>query len=358
MKRTLILFMGGILLILLAACGPSPEQISTMTASAWTATPKPTATATPVPYDLTVSVVDGAGAPISGASITFPESGNGEPILADQEGKYSLTNLPGENVSLTVAAQGYLDGQSGAKLERGPNEVTVVLERDPFGILPAEACASGENLLFLEDFQDGKSELNHYLNGQAPLPLGASPDETGNMVLIHDSSQLPTNTDWSTYTPFGELYTYGDAVWRMRFMISKEMPWDLFWNAAGPNEFGGVTLSNSGYGIAFNEFRHLNISRNISDASGKQIGKPFLGDVIFIQKPGLWHYLEISTFQGQMQVWVDGNKVIEVQDDNPLPPGGFTIQGARQAGVQYFDAITVCGLSAPFTSIQPPVPVQ
>jgi len=36
-------------ILLLAACGPSPEAIATMTASAWTPTPQPTATSTPNP---------------------------------------------------------------------------------------------------------------------------------------------------------------------------------------------------------------------------------------------------------------------------------------------------------------------
>ncbi|MBV6395448.1 MAG: hypothetical protein HFACDABA_01024 [Anaerolineales bacterium] len=35
--------------LFLSACGPSPEQIATMTASAWTATPSATATFTPSP---------------------------------------------------------------------------------------------------------------------------------------------------------------------------------------------------------------------------------------------------------------------------------------------------------------------
>ncbi|HEY5119487.1 MAG TPA: carboxypeptidase-like regulatory domain-containing protein, partial [Anaerolineales bacterium] len=87
--------------LLFTSCGPSPEQITTMTASAWTATPQPTSTPTPtltptpIPYDLTISVVDEAGAPIAGATIVFPESGSSEPVTADATGKYNWTNLPG-----------------------------------------------------------------------------------------------------------------------------------------------------------------------------------------------------------------------------------------------------------------------
>jgi Carboxypeptidase regulatory-like domain len=95
---------------LLTACGPSQDQISTMTASAWTpthqptATSDPTATSTPVPYDLTVSVLDTAGTPVAGAQVVFPESGSGEAVTVDASGKFSWTNLPGAETTLNVTA--------------------------------------------------------------------------------------------------------------------------------------------------------------------------------------------------------------------------------------------------------------
>lgn len=44
MKRTVILIGGFLILALLISCGPSPEEIATMTASAWTPTSPPTIT--------------------------------------------------------------------------------------------------------------------------------------------------------------------------------------------------------------------------------------------------------------------------------------------------------------------------
>ena len=147
-----------VLLLLLSGCGPSAEQIATMTASAWTPTPLPTATPTPLPYDLTVTVVDETGAPIAGASIVFPESGDGSPMQANDQGQYSWNNLRGEAVSLTVSAQGYVNAEQTATIQRGPNEVKVTLKRDPFAILPSEVCAPDQKILYVEDFQDGKSQ--------------------------------------------------------------------------------------------------------------------------------------------------------------------------------------------------------
>ena len=60
--------------LLMASCGPSAEEVATMTAEAWTATPLPTATPTltptptPIPFDVTVKITDQDGNPIPGAA--------------------------------------------------------------------------------------------------------------------------------------------------------------------------------------------------------------------------------------------------------------------------------------------------
>ena len=363
--KSLLLSILLVAVILLTACGPSAEQIATMTASAWTPTPKPTntplptATATPVPYDLTVKVTDADGNPIAGASVVFPESGNGEPVAADDAGQVAWSNLNGPNVSLTVTAQGYLKGEQGAALERGPNEVAVTLERDAFAFLPSNACAAGEALLYMEDFQNGETDMAHHDGVGKPVPLGPAVDEAGNTVLIHDfTTPVGDYSSYLTRGADGSPITFGDAVWRMRFMITKETEWGLEWNSAGPNEFGGITTGQSGYGIGFNTGRHILVQRNIWDASFQpvyNIGKTGLVDKVLILAPDLWHYLEISTYQGQLQIWLDGESVVDVVDEMPLPPGGFEI-GRGNAGIMYFDDIRVCGLSAPFASMPAPVP--
>lgn len=342
--------------LIIAACGPSAEQSATMTASAWTPTPRPTPTATPVPYDLTISVVDEAGLPLVGASIVFPESGSQEPVIVDESGKYTWLNLPGASVTLTVSAQGYLPAEQVAALERGQSEINVALQRDPYGLLPSTACAAGETLLFMEDFQDGQTVLTTH---QQPVPpLGPAPDEAGDTVLVHDFTN-PVD-DFSTYLGAvnGVPFQFGDAVWRLRFMITQETNWGVGWNNAGPNKLGDITTSQSGYGISFNIGRHIVVQRSIWDSDGNRVwnvGQPGLADEVLILEPNTWHYLEISTYQAQVQVWLDGALVVDVLDDMPLPPGSFQI-GKGDAGIQYFDAISVCGLSAPFTSLPVPVP--
>jgi hypothetical protein len=123
--------------------------------------------------------------------------------------------------------------------------------------------------------------------------------------------------------------------------------------------YGGISTSGSNYGIRFNTNRHIVVQRSIWDSSGQpvfNIGKPDLGDKILILKPNVCHYLEISTYQGHLQVWLDGVSIVDVVDDMPLPPGAFSI-GKGDSGIICYDAISVCGLNAPFTSIPAPVPV-
>jgi hypothetical protein len=359
MKHTMK-FVVGVLILSLAACGSSPEQIATMTASAWTPTPPPTATPTPVPYDVNVSIVDESGAPIAGANIVFPESGNGEPVQSDEQGKFSWTNLAGEAATFKLSAQGYLPAEQTVTLQRGANQVSIALKRDPFAFLPSNACVAGESLLYMEDFQDGQTDMAHHDGAPAPLPLGETPDETGNRVIVHDFT-MPKG-DYSSYLTAnkttGGFYEFGDAVWRMRFVMTQETTWNLSWNSARAAEFGGITTSESGYGIGFNTNRHIAVSRMIWDASGQRVfnvGKPDLVDKVLILKPNVWHYLEISTYLGQLQVWLDGASVVDVVDDMPLPPGGFSI-GKGDTGIMYFDAISVCGLSAPFISMPSSIP--
>lgn len=363
MKQRLLplVFLLLILSLIITACGPSPEQVATMTASAWTPTPAPTntpvptPTPTPVPYDLVVMISDNANATIPGTSIVFPESGSEEPVLVDETGKYSWMNLPGDTATLKIMAQGYLPYEQSLTLERGLTELPIVLERDPYALLPSTACLPGEEVLFFEDFQDGKTILTTHQKEFSPMD--EAPIEAGNTVLIHD---FTNPVDFSTYLGQidGKPVLFGDAVWRMRFFITEESNWGLGWNTAGPNELGGITTSQSSYMIDFTTGRRIRVSRAIWDANVERYwnyGKPDLADNVLILEPGVWYYLEIATYQGQVQIWLDGQSVVDVVDEYPLPAGAFSIYAAS-AGIQYFDAISVCGLSAPFTSMPVPVP--
>jgi len=340
---TLLLFFA----FLLGACGPSPEQVATMTASAWTPTPvptntpPPTPTATPVPYDLTIAVTDTNGSPIAGAHVVFPESGSDKPVMTDDAGRASWTNLNGPNVSLTVTAQGYFKGEQGAALERGPNEVTVALERDPFGLLKAEACAAGEQLLYLEDFQDGEAkdwpQINNLMEGWA---IAEYPEEAGNSVAMNNSpDHIGSGLEWAE--------NFQEAVWRVRYSVTGRRGISFNWLQNWGIEFEGQVVDDMRYqiivGASSNEVHRL-----ILPASNRTVDRGYA-----VKTPG-WHLIEMSLYQGSLQIWIDGVLNMDSTDSAPLPAGGIAIElfpPQEPDTVVYFDDIRVCELSAPFATI-------
>lgn len=343
MKQTLSVMGLTMLLVLLAACGPSPEEIATMTASAWTPTlPPPTQTPipptpTPIPIDLTVTVVDETGAPISGASISFPESGDDTAVQTDGQGQYSWSNLAGEAATLTISAQGYMPNSANQTLVRGINEVSIVLQRDPLGLLPSEACAVGEKLLYAEDFQDGKAqgwpEIEVAAPGWKVLP---DADLAGNTLLT-----ATMGAPWTFYNR--EQVDLNNAVWRLRYKYTGESFTHFNFRFIENPQLSARYMYVAGV--------YSNLQR-MQNTPGVGLGNfPSL-------KADEWHFIEIGFFNGTFTIWLDGKEVITYQDPQPWESGTVNLEPYPQTDVDvvYFDNLAVCELSAPFTSIVPAAP--
>lgn len=328
--------------ILFAGCGPSPEEVATMTASAWTPTPIPptaTPTPTPIPYDMTVRVTDADGNPIAGASVTV---GDGDPILTDVSGATSWINLDPPDGTVSVAASGYFASEQTFSLNRGPNEVVVALERDPFGLLPSQACAPSESLLYMDDFQDGIAqgwpEIEYFANGWLVEEFAAEP---GNHVA--------SNNNMEHHGVNLQNMTFGDSVWRVRFFVNGRRLLSFNWLVNYGIQIEGQQVDDARYQIVADTdgigIRRLTLPvLNIGVANGRGA------------RAENWHVIEISTFQGRTEVWLDGQKSSGYTDPKPLPGGGIgleliTFDTAKPDTVVYFDNISVCGLSAPFTSL-------
>ncbi len=338
---TIVLIMVGLL-----GCGPSPEELATMTAEAWTPTPPPTSTPTPIPYGLTVSVVDADGNPIADASVRLAELGEDEMAMqtTDPGGEVAWTDLPGETASLSVQGQGYFSGEASQTIERGSNEVTVTLEADPFGLLPSTACAPGETPLMIEDFQDGAAQ--HWDDITAALEFNAQngwalvEDEPGNTVLTASQS-----AGFATSSYYYEgMEPFENAVWRIRTkFVGKDndafLNWRHGWNNTGDwryiVQYGGpvlLDLSRLHY-----ETGHFSVSRT-------QFG--FREDQ--------WYFFEIGTFEGETQLWVDGQMRAAYTDPQLMDPGTIGLEVHLFDGsnsVYTFDDIVVCGIEAPFETL-------
>lgn len=327
-----------------AACGPSPEEMATMTAAAWTDTPTPTLTPspTPIPIDLSLQVQDGDGNAIAGALVVFNELE--EVQSSDAGGQVELMAIPSNHISMSVSAPGYFPAEQDADLVNGPNEVTVALERDPYGLLASEACHPSEDLLYIEDFQAGTAEgwpqIDFFTLGWG---VGDAPEEEGNLAAYNETPE----------THPGALYDdeFDQIVWRFDFKKTGSAM--ISFNMLQKNDF---TDENDQF---INDSRYMNLYMD-SEAvfNTRRIYQPILGIDVdgarFRMQDNQWYHLEISRFDGQVQVWVDGTQILAYEDRQPLGPGqiGFEIFEETSPGtVVYFDNISVCGLSAEFEAL-------
>jgi hypothetical protein len=354
-----LLMVGG-----LAACAtptpppPPPTEAPPPTATATprpTDTPVPTATptATPVPYGLTVSVADADGNAVPGAMVALAEMHDEQQVSDD--GQVSWQDLPGEAASLSVRAQGYVAAKETVTLERGPNEVQVALERDPFGVLPAEACGPGESLAYLEDFQDGRTLDWPTINFQtAGWSIADDPEQPGNIVAISTNAQHPFEQMGQTQN---DRPSWDNAVWRLRLkMTGARRQVSLNWRyAPAPYSVDAGQVDDSRYQIIL----------GTADPTGaRRVQIPVLNvglaDSAFRLKADTWYLVEISTFDGHVELWVDGKKILQFTDPNPIPPGGIGLEAFDPAGegdsAVYFDNLTVCELSDAFAPLPTPEP--
>jgi hypothetical protein len=301
--------------------------------------PPPTATATltPVAYALTVQVLDVKSRPVRSASLTVAELGakTDATLSVDAKGLVTWSNLPFGTASLTVRAPGYKTVQKSVILQPGPNGLVLKLQLDPYALLPEKACAPGEKLLYLADFQDNQAPgWPDIQAGSQGWSLGPDPAAPGNIVMIAQGSpeSIPAGIDLSNFT-------FDNAVWRVSVKfdggakIFSFLNWrhsladgDLrYFVNLGPGIFIDVTRFNSGESASMGR-------------SGVQ------------QVKDKWGRYEISTFNGTTEVWFGARRVVRFTDKAPVPPGtiGFKPFFQFDTGTFYFDNISVCGLSAPF----------
>jgi hypothetical protein len=347
----LILLLGSGLLI---SCGPSPEEIAAtevaLTAAAVTDTPMPTPTSTPtptptpIPYDLTILITGEEDAPIEGATVVLTELGEESGTqITDDTGLASWQDLPGETVSLTISAQGYFPSEASEVIDRGANQLTISLERDPFGLLPAMACGPDEQLLYINDIQDGVLSDWPSIDSKAfGWDIVPNPDEPENMVILQSGGS----------EAFASLegFAFDDIVWRIQF-ITNAAPWISFnmRMALEPYETEEGTVEDSRYVFTMEDLSYIN--REEQPIRGSWVaGNPY------IPKKDVWHQVEISTYEGELEVWVDGYRILAYTDPNPLPDGGIFFEVKPEDGqtIYYLDNIVVCGLSAPYVPMPTP----
>jgi len=332
MKTKLSLSLLLIAAFLLGACGPQatpvPPSAPPPTAIPPTNTPVPP-TATPIPYDLTVTVVDEQGTPVTWAKVTLKELKLS--ALVDKSGQASWMDLSQGNITVHVIAQGYSTASQQFSLNPGANEQTIALVRAPFSMLPTEACAPGETLLYAEDFQNGAvGNWGAYPPG-TPLSIEADPTAADNKVLSLNFGD--TDGEFQVLA----IPNQDNIVRRLKYMPGDHSRFNV---GFGPGNLGYFVVLSADE-IVLNLY---------SEATGQQAlgrGKPNMAQ-------GVWHLLEFSVFNGKIEVWTDGKLAAASEGATPVTDGHVMGIGSAflpPESIVRIDDVSICGLSAPFVSI-------
>ncbi len=207
---------------------------------------------------------------------------------------------------------------------------------------PAQFCLEGEKLLYLEDFQDGQAQGWPEIEFRAQnWDIAEIPGRSGDLAAKNPG----TISSLILY----QEGNFSDAVFRADFLVNGHAQPNILWhsnNEAFQEERGLVTDSN--YSIGFMDFG-LHAERYTYPLPAVILGS---GD--YSVTPDVWHRIEISTYQGFLSVWVDGEEILAYQDPHPLPPGTIGLgleKSLDQESMVYYDNLHVCELNQPFISV-------
>lgn len=215
-------------------------------------------------------------------------------------------------------------------------------ENDPYVISSKLACLPEENFLYLEDFQDNQAQGWPEIEFRSQnWDIVVGPEKSGNLVAQNSGSH-----EAGSYL---QDYEFENAVWRVDFYKIGDPEYVFIWHhEPDPYENESGIVYSSDYNFAF-QFDGTHFYR-AADPLPHVI---LLGIRRTIQS-GVWHELEISSYQDSVEVWLDGKQLLNYKDPDPLPGGklGLTLWPSQSDGsMVYFDNLIVCGLSDPFVSM-------
>ncbi len=328
MKKNLYLSLTAVLVLVLAACGPSAQQDITTSAPTETLAP---VDPTPIPYDLTVKVTDQTGNPITWATGIVLVSGTNVSKEANDAGQLVWNNLSNPGESLSVSAQGYKPVQQTLSMEQGPNELSIVLETDPYQLNPGKACQPGQKILYVEDFEDGQAQ--DLDNIEAPKWNFVQVEGRGTVLRVNAPGGNASTTNWKEF---------GNAVWMFDLstngMIDIDINWHIFETPEGANN--GLAR----YYVVYKPGERFELDYLRPGDNGKlaEAESP-------VFQEDTWHTFAIAYFDGTITVWVDGQQAMNAVHDLPIQKGksGFQINQATQAEI-LLDNFIVCELNGPY----------
>lgn len=259
------------------------------------------------------------------------------PIMIGSSLTGAETALSGEDNPTNFAApKDNLDGNPSGEGDSDPQGSAAFL------VDPGQACLEGEKLLYLEDFQDGQAQGWPEIEFKAQnWDIVRDPEEPDNLVAQNPG----LHSTMVTYK--GDQFQ--DAVFRVDFLPTGNTQPAFLWHSNNEpyrEERGLVTNSDYSIGFMHHGTQFVRYTYPLPEAS--------LHDGDYWINHDHWQQLEISTYEGMLRVWLNGEELLTYLDPNPLPGGSIGIglgESLEEGSMVYFDNIRVCELSGPFVSI-------
>ncbi|MBI3242435.1 MAG: serine/threonine protein kinase [Chloroflexi bacterium] len=226
--------------------------------------------------------------------------------------------------TVNARAQGYQPTTSEiASLTPGENTLTLTLKRDPFGILPSEACGKGETLVFVDDFQS--EGLEKWSGEKTAWEIQESPD--GNRILFNDNQDGLVAHQEALFVSKG----FSNVHVRFRFKNGDGVTVTLI-NLHGdgpPKEF---ELPTRGYQLNFHGlgggFRKIIVGTNAAS----------IPPIPFSPVNVNWHIVDMMDTDGYIKLYLDNIFQFDYRDRSPLWSGILSLDGGR------LDDVIICGL--------------
>jgi hypothetical protein len=310
-------------ILLLGGCGPSEEAIATMTASAWTPTPEPTLTPTPMPFDLDVMLQGEDGESVFYDAVVAATEH--EDVMANADGKVELLNLPGPEVEVSVTAQGYVPTTETVTLERGKNTKTVTLSADPLQINPATACQEGQQVLYIEDFEDGFAQGWDGIS--RPKYTFDDVEGRGKVLTFSADNTEPSGTPIEPGTEFGNM------VWK--WDVKNENDLFIHFHEKEDQKYL-IRFQPGGEGI---QIIHQDGPEHKASAYRGMNDKE-------------WTSIAIAYFGNSLEFWINGELYLALDDPDAITAGGLMMHFTQVGSPASLDNMVICSLDAPYA---PPV---
>ncbi len=333
-KQGLNIFLCGLITIGIAACGGLSEEELVATAIVET---RAAATPTPLPINLTITLQDDLGNPMPETRIKV----KGKAQKTNADGLIQLADID-DSIQVEANQQGYELFDETFSLNQGENAITIQLERNPFGLLPTDACNTDETLLFIEDFEDRLAENFYGIDDGALDEYSIGVDGTGNVVM-----RVENINHEHTFYMDGQ-FENTILRFRIKFITESEVNFMLSWQASFEK------FAQAQYTYIINTYEPI-IAFRQDGREGSMKTDPMDTNASKMPSVGEWHLIEVGTFDGVNILYLDGELVTRFTDKDPLDPGSFGFgqfiyDTTPLTGLMYVDDFSICGLT---TDIKP-----